>query len=210
MPGRIPSHRMADTTKSKGRGLGLAGVRSIITGHGGCLLVASTPGMGTTFRILLPVGSLAPRSLDEGSPASTQTLDGLRVLVIDDESMILRVSVRVLTARGAQVMTATDGHQGLELFAAAAQGFDCVLLNVAMPFIDGIEVAHELRARRDDLPILFVSGYGRDEIERRIAGFTRVAFLEKPFTSGRLIAGLHALLDRAKVRAGSADADHGA
>jgi len=197
------------TTKSKGRGLGLAGVRSIITGHGGCLLVASTPGMGTTFRILLPVGSLAPRSLDEGSPASTQTLDGLRVLVIDDESMILRVSVRVLTARGAQVMTATDGHQGLELFAAAAQGFDCVLLNVAMPFIDGIEVAHELRTLRDDLPILFVSGYGRDEIERRIAGFTRVAFLEKPFTSGRLIAGLHALLEHAKVRAGSPDADLG-
>jgi two-component system cell cycle sensor histidine kinase/response regulator CckA len=187
------------TTKRHGRGLGLAGVRSIIGAHGGTVLVSSTPGLGTSFRMLLPVNSAAPRKADEGSSGLIAlTLHGLRVLVIDDEAMVLRVSERVLTSRGAEVTIAADGHQGIEMFAAAADQTDCVVLNVAMPFIDGIEVAHELRALRDDVPILFVSGYERDAVEPRIAGLHHVAFLEKPFTSGAIVMRLHALLDGTK------------
>ncbi|MEZ4450938.1 MAG: ATP-binding protein [Nannocystaceae bacterium] len=183
------------TTKSKGRGLGLAGVRSILGRHGGALLVASTFGLGSTFRVLLPVTSGVARSGDGGSGMRSLSLEGLRILVIDDEAMIVRMSARVLSGRGARVSVAGDGHQGIEIFAADPGAFECVLLNVAMPYIDGIEVAHELRALREDVPILFISGYARDEIERRITGFPRVAFLEKPFTSGRLIAEIRELLD---------------
>jgi two-component system cell cycle sensor histidine kinase/response regulator CckA len=182
------------TTKSKGRGLGLAGVRSILASHEGRLLVRSTLGVGTAFRVLVPVSAAARRSEAGGPEAGTRSLRGCRVLVIDDEAMLLRVSARMLSARGARVTVADDGHQGIELFAAEAGDFTCVVLDVAMPFIDGIEVAHELRALREDVPILFISGYGREEIQRRIADLERVAFLEKPFASTRLIAEICALV----------------
>jgi len=188
------------TTKSTGRGLGLAGVRSIVSQHGGCLLVTSTPGVGSIFRVLVPVSAATSR-IDSGVfDASKLSLRGRQILVVDDEPMILRVSRRVLTARGARVVVAADGHQGIELFAADVDAFECAVLDVAMPFIDGIEVAHELRALRDDLPILFISGYGREEIERRVADLERVALLEKPFASTRLVAAIHALIgDNARI-----------
>jgi two-component system cell cycle sensor histidine kinase/response regulator CckA len=190
------------TTKSKGRGLGLAGVRAIVASHGGHLLINSTLGIGTTFRLLLPVSTAAlPRDVREPGASGT-ALAGLRVLVIDDEQMVLRVGARVLSARGALVTSAADGHQGLELFAGDPTALDCAIVNVAMPFIDGIEVAHELRALRSDLPILFISGYGREEIERRIADLPGVGFLGKPFSSGQLVVQLRELLDRADVTAG--------
>jgi two-component system cell cycle sensor histidine kinase/response regulator CckA len=182
------------TTKSKGRGLGLAGVRAIITGHGGRLLCGSTPGVGTVFRVFLPVVVAARASDVSASDLSSRSLEGYRLLVIDDEAMILRASARVLSVRGARVTAAADGHHGLELFAADPHAFDCVVLDVAMPFIDGIEVAQEARAMREDVPILFISGYGREEIQRRIVALDRVAFLEKPFSSTRLIAEISALV----------------
>jgi len=182
------------TTKSRGRGLGLAGVRAIVAAHGGRLLVRSTPGVGTVFRVLVPVSAAVQHRDVEVSEPGRGSLGGRRVLVIDDEAMILRVSARVLSARGARVTVASDGHQGLELFAADASAFDCVVLDVAMPFIDGIEVAHELRALREDVPILFISGYGREEIRRRISALERVGLLEKPFASTRLIADIIALV----------------
>jgi two-component system, cell cycle sensor histidine kinase and response regulator CckA len=169
--------------------------------HGGRLLVNSTPGVGTVFRVLVPVSAAVRHRDVEVSEPGRGSLGGRRVLVIDDEAMILRVSARVLSARGARVTVASDGHQGLELFAADPSGFDCVVLDVAMPFIDGIEVAHELRALREDVPILFISGYGREEIRRRIATLERVGLLEKPFASTRLIADIIALVGD---RAGSA------
>ncbi len=182
------------TTKSRGRGLGLAGVRAIVAAHGGRLLVSSTPGVGTVFRVLVPVSAAVRHRDVEVSEPGRGSLGGRRVLVIDDEAMILRVSARVLSARGARVTVASDGHQGIELFAADPSAFDCVVLDVAMPFIDGIEVAHELRALREDVPILFISGYGREEIRRRIATLERVGLLEKPFASTRLIADIIALV----------------
>lgn len=182
------------TTKSKGRGLGLAGVRAIVAAHGGALLVSSTPGIGTIFRVLLPVRADLKRSEHSPSESAAVDLHGKRILIVDDEPMIRRVTSRLLNIRGATALSASDGHQAIELFAADPQAIACVLLNVSMPYINGIDVAAELFALRPDTPVLLVSGYSVPEITSRARGLPIAGVLQKPFTSAGLLEAVSALL----------------
>ena len=182
------------TTKSKGRGLGLAGVRAIVAAHGGALLVSSTPGIGTIFRVLLPVRADLKRSEDSPSESGTVDLHGKRILIVDDEPMIRRVTSRLLSIRGATALSASDGHEALELFASDPQAIACVLLNVSMPYINGIDVAAEIFALRPDTPVLLVSGYSVPEITLRARGLPIAGVLQKPFTSAGLLDAVSALL----------------
>ncbi len=184
------------TTKSKGRGLGLAGVRAIVSDHGGALLVSSTPGIGTLFRVLLPVRDDLVRHTEEHRARTTVELLGRQILLVDDEPMIRRVTSRLLSVRGATVLSAADGHEALELFAADPEAIACVLLNVSMPYINGIDVAAELFALRPDTPVLLVSGYSVEEIRRRVSDLPIAGVLQKPFSSAGLLEAVAALLDR--------------
>ncbi|MCB9567409.1 MAG: response regulator [Myxococcales bacterium] len=184
------------TTKKKGRGLGLAGVRAIVEAHRGALLVHSTPGIGTIFRVLLPAeGSLARSSSSSGSLAFVH-LEGVRVMVVDDEPMIRRVTARLLQSRGAAVTCAADGHEALELLVDDPSAFECVLLNVSMPYVSGIDVAEEMLGLRPDLPVLLISGYSVEEIQRRVSDLPIRGILPKPFTSGDLFEAVRGLLPR--------------
>ncbi len=182
------------TTKSKGRGLGLAGVRAIVAAHGGALLVSSTPGLGTLFRVLLPVRQDLFRRAREQSARVSVDLHGRRILLVDDEPMIRRVTTRLLSIRGATVLSAADGHEALELFAADPAAIACVLLNVSMPYINGIDVAAELFALRPNTPVLLVSGYSVEEIRRRVSDLPIAGVLQKPFSSAGLLEAVSALL----------------
>jgi signal transduction histidine kinase/ActR/RegA family two-component response regulator len=182
------------TTKKTGRGLGLAGVRAIVAEHGGVLLVSSTPGLGTVFRVLLPVSEHRRDAKGAEASASATDIAGVRVLVVDDEAIIRRVVARILSSRGADVVCAADGHEALEILSEDTATIQCVVLNVSMPFISGIDVAAEINVTRPELPVLLISGYSATDIERRSAELSIAGIIQKPFSAAGILAAVVAAL----------------
>jgi CheY-like chemotaxis protein len=100
----------------------------------------------------------------------------------------------MLEARGFRVLLAEDGARALAIARERAPELGGVLLDLAMPGLDGDRVFAELRRIRADLPVVFVSGHGAEALERRLAGRTHVAAVAKPFQSDALIRELDAAI----------------
>lgn len=170
------------TTKQTGHGLGLAAVLGIVRAHGGGVRVISSPGTGAKFQVLWPVA---------GEPAATEhrPATGERtVLVIDDEALVRDVVARMVEDLGYAVLTAADGHTGLDI--VEHQPVDAVLVDLSMPQMSGTDVVSALRQRRPGLPVVVCSGY--DRAGTGSAGAD--AYLSKPFRIDALERTLAKLL----------------
>jgi len=179
------------TTKSAydGTGLGLATCYGIVRQAGGYIHAYSELGHGTTFRIYLPRVD-APAD-PEPRPEPTHEARGSEtLLVVEDDPIVRRVTVRRLRRLGYTVLEACSGPEALALADAHDGVIDLLLTDVVMPHMSGRELAERMRAHKPDLRVLFVSGYTADAIVHHGVLDPRIELLAKPFS----IAVLHARL----------------
>src|SRR5262249_7988847 len=120
-----------------------------------------------------PLATGAGAARGEGTPRV------LRVLVVDDEPMLVTMLQRMLATDGHTVTCCTDGERALECFEH--QRFDLVLTDLSMPEMNGWEVARAIRARRPDQPIAFLTGWGQQLDEAQMAALDVRHVLAKPF-----------------------------
>jgi two-component system CheB/CheR fusion protein len=180
------------TTKFTGRGLGLAAASGILKALRGAIRVYSTPGKGTTFYLLIPAVSPAPRP-KQGRPEAKLRGSGT-VLVIDDEETVRQTAGAILKKRGFEVLEAENGHSGVNLLREHAEQISLVILDLTMPGMSGEQTFDHLRSIRADVPIVLASGYSETEAVGKTAGRRFTGFLQKPFTVDRLIETVAAAL----------------
>jgi len=182
------------STKQFGRGMGLAAVQGIVDNHKGCILLDSTPGEGTSFKVCLPTSN---RKAPQLSSASKPVAQGTEtVLVVDDEATVLKVAQMVLTKLGYSVMTASNGEQALDCFDQHAASIDLVLLDLMLPDMNGEEVLSELQDRKADVHVLLSSGYSESMVSEKIHDVKSLGFIQKPYTAQTLGRAVRKALDR--------------
>lgn len=176
------------TTKEigKGTGLGLATAYGIVKQSGGYIKVHTAPGKGAEFLIYLPRTETAPDKIvplvrrDDGPASGT-------VLVVEDEAGVREALQRILTAGGYTVVTAANGVEALDLFAARWRDIDLLITDLVMPSMGGRELARQCSVLRDTLKVIYLSGYTRDSLLSQQTFEEGTEFIDKPFTRDAIL-----------------------
>jgi signal transduction histidine kinase len=172
------------TTKEvgKGSGLGLSQVFGLAKQSGGGLGLETEVGRGTTIKVYLPRAHDAPvRHLAEAGAAPSAPVDHLVVLVVDDDDAVREVTAGLLVDLGYNVIEAGSGGAALDLIER--HQISAVVLDFAMPGMNGADLARELRARRPRVPILFATGYAD---AKALMGVGDHQIVHKPFVQAEL------------------------
>jgi len=172
------------STKSVGRGLGLAAVLGIIRGHGGGIDVQSAPGRGTIFSVVLPAAEEAASVSEVG--AAEGRVKGT-ILLIDDEEVVRETASEMLATEDLKVLTAESGADGVAIYRDRGAEIDLIILDLSMPGMSGEETYRELRKIDPDVRVVLSSGFGEDEATRRFAGLGLQGFIQKPYNPQVLI-----------------------
>ena len=181
------------TTKQvgKGSGLGLSQVYGLAKQSGGGVRIDSAPGEGASVKIYLPRAFAAPKPPPVAAAAADlPSVGDVKVLLVDDDSSVREVTAGILHDLGYGVVEAGSGGAALELLDQQAK-IDVLVVDFAMPGMNGAEVAREVQARRPGLPILFVTGYADFE---SLSASNASAIVRKPFVQEDLAAKLRSVL----------------
>ena len=188
------------TTKPVGRGtgLGLATVYGIVKQNDGAIEVDSEVGRGTTVRIFLPRVEADVTGATTDMAAGSQQPGQETVLLVEDESAVLRLSKIVLERFGYKVLTAGTPSEAIHLFQTHEGRVHLLVTDVVMPEMNGRELAARLRETRPELKALFVSGYSASALAPRGVLDEGVHFLQKPFSLEDLASSVREALDAAR------------
>lgn len=183
------------TTKPSGSGLGLAVVYGMVRAAGGAIDVHSSLGKGTRFDIYLPLAEPeAPSPPDAGS--GRQTGGGATVLVVEDKPAVLALARMALEDAGFAVLTAPDGQAAAALFAPRAEEIDLLLTDIAMPGMNGPELARRLREQCPELKVMLMSGHAAFGNSEALELNRETSFMQKPFDTDDLCEQITAMLER--------------
>jgi len=170
------------STKEEGSGLGLAICHSIVHKHDGHIAVQSQPGQGTEFVIYLPEGKAVQKKVVEEEAATSRPA---RVMVMDDEEMILNLSRQMLNRLGHEVVLAHGGQEALALYQESLESgnpVDLVIMDLTIPGgMGGKEAIGELLALDPQAKVIVASGYSNDPVVANFRDYGFAAALVKPF-----------------------------
>jgi CheY-like chemotaxis protein len=185
------------TTKGeRGTGLGLAMVYGMVQRHNAELEIDSAPGQGTTVRISFPVAVMAPDGTMRLS-VLPQALGPLRILIVDDDPLIIESLRATLESDGHQVMAADGGQAGIEAILAAQQSgerYSVVITDLGMPYVDGRRVAAAVKTTSPATPVILLTGWGQRLVDENEIPMSVDRVLNKPPKLRELRAALAELV----------------
>lgn len=176
------------TTKpiGEGSGMGLAVVHGIVQSLKGGLRVESGLGKGSTFHILLPMAAeAAGQEVEMAPPAAVEDKHG-RILLVDDEDILLKIGQQMLEHLGYRVTSVSSSLDAIECFQRQPQAFDLVITDQTMPKMTGADLAVALLEIRQDIPIILCSGYAVPIDEERLKELGIRELVQKPFVFSEL------------------------
>ena len=187
------------TTKEvgKGTGLGLSSVKAIVKNHDGFMNLYSEPGRGSTFKIYLPAQGASCEVPHQGEEVRV-TLprgSGETILVIDDEASILSITGETLQAYGYEVMTASNGAEGVAVYAQQKEKIAIILTDLSMPVMDGRATIYALLKINPKAKIIAMSGMDEAESVAKASTAGIKHFISKPYTAATLLKSLKALAE---------------
>ncbi len=190
------------TTKTSGRGLGLAALQGIVRGHDGVVMVESARGRGTTITVCLPpVASPAsadeaprPHDVSPGATGATELADDALILFVDDEPELRSLGQDLLRSFGYRSLLAADGREALTMFMERRDDIALVLLDLTMPQMSGAQTFAAIRAIEPSARIILTSGYSENQFVKGVVDDPLVMFIQKPFRLTTLRAAIKGLL----------------
>jgi CheY-like chemotaxis protein len=151
------------TTKGeRGTGLGLAMVYGTVRRHGAVIEIESELGKGTLIRLIFPVPDVIPAPVS--APTSMRPAESLRLLIVDDDPLLIKSLRDTLEGEGHTVIFADGGQAGIDAFSKALErgdGFEAVITDLGMPYVDGRKVAAAVKAISPHTPVILLTGWGQ-------------------------------------------------
>ena len=176
-------------------GLGLAMVYGTVQQHHGCVTIQSVVGQGTAVTVVLPRLNRAPSQVAAHDPGLVPVDPARnRLLFVDDEPMLRKGGKRLAGHLGFEVLTASDGREALDVFAKHKAQIGAVILDVAMPVMNGADCCRALRQMAPDLPILLTSGFPKDHDIQALTEHPHTRYIRKPYDQDDLAEALGGMM----------------
>jgi CheY-like chemotaxis protein len=183
------------TTKPIGRGtgLGLASLHGTVQQSGGCVVVTSEPGQGSTFDIYLPEHRAAGQEQTDVQPDPKALLGSGTILLVEDEEALRTLTQEMLTRLGYHVIPALSAFDAARILSETTS-IDLLMTDVVMPEMNGCQLAEMARSIRPNMKVLYTSGYAEDVIRNQGVRVPEIGLLTKPFVSDQLAAKVREVL----------------